>query len=74
MSIRVDPIITKISGVDWERHARALRIALSAKEKLLTCYRIGNSPSESLWAQLEKANASVAAFDAALADAKTGKT
>jgi hypothetical protein len=49
--------------VNWERHAKALRAALKAKEEFLVCYRTGKDPSEALWRRLARARDVVAAFD-----------
>jgi len=49
--------------MNWEKHARALRDALKAKEELLACYRVGKNPSEALWKRLESARVAVELFD-----------
>jgi hypothetical protein len=54
----------EVTSPNWEQHARKLREALKAKEKLLASYRLGRSPSEKTWRELDAANAAVEAFDA----------
>jgi hypothetical protein len=52
-----------VNQVNWERHARALRAAVKARDDLLACYRLGKDPSEALWRRLRKAHDAVRAFD-----------
>ena len=48
--------------------AKQMRDALDAKDELLACYRVGRQPTEALFARLDKAKATVAAYDKLMED------